>query len=143
MSTRTYTQGNLALAMPARSYDFQVVDGYADEPAIIKDETPSLRVRESAVRRRVSIVCALLVIVACVTACLGYLAAGQSAYDSALTSTDRMEISVKQGDSLWSIASEYGIEGMDTRQTVDIVSSWNDLDGGMLRPGMRLIVPAA
>lgn len=65
----------------------------------------------------------------------------QRAFDSALASSSRQTITVKAGDSLWSIAEAYDIEGLSTRQTSDIIRAWNDLETSTLQPGDTLVVP--
>ena len=65
-----------------------------------------------------------------------------SPYAQALQEAERITISVAPGDSLWSIASEHGVDSLTTRQTTDLIRSWNDLDSSLLQPGMELLVPA-
>ena len=65
----------------------------------------------------------------------------QRAFDSALASSSRQTITVKAGDSIWSIAEAYDIEGLSTRQTSDVIRTWNDLETSTLQPGDTLIVP--
>ena len=69
------------------------------------------------------------------------LSSEQRAFDSALASSSRQTITVKAGDSLWSIAEAYDIEGLSTRQTSDVIRAWNDLETSTLQPGDTLIVP--
>jgi LysM repeat protein len=46
---------------------------------------------------------------------------------------------VRPGDTLWSIAaSRYG---GDPREAIWRIQRRNDLDGGLLRPGERLVLP--
>ncbi len=76
------------------------------------------------------------------TALWSVLHAESSAYAQALNQAERITISVAPGDSLWSIASEHGVDTLTTRQTTDLIRSWNDLDSSLLQPGMELLVPA-
>lgn len=65
-----------------------------------------------------------------------YISAG-SAYH-----TER--IVVQQGDTVWSVARQYGPQGWDVRKTVDMIQELNGLTGadlGRLQPGQELHVP--
>lgn len=53
---------------------------------------------------------------------------------------------VRSGDTLWAIAGRHTPAGVDVRTTVERIRRLNGLDGPkgvMLRPGMKLHVPAA
>lgn len=93
--------------------------------------------------RSLATACVLLgVIGMLVTALWTVLHAESSAYAQALNQAERITISVAPGDSLWSIASEHSVDTLTTRQTTDLIRSWNDLDSSLLQPGMELLVPA-
>ena len=49
---------------------------------------------------------------------------------------------VQPGDSLWSLAEEYPIEGLSTQETSDMIRSVNHLEHGSLAAGAHLKVPA-
>jgi len=50
------------------------------------------------------------------------------------SSGDKLTHKVRQGDSLWNIARQYGV-------TVNQVTRWNRLDGGaLIRPGQKLVI---
>lgn len=70
------------------------------------------------------------------------LAGERIAYTQAMADTPTQTIRVSSGDSLWSIAEAHGIDNLDTRQTIEVIRAWNDLDSSMLKPGMELTVPA-
>ncbi len=53
-----------------------------------------------------------------------------------------VEVTVRSGDTLWSLAREYGPEAMDIRETVDWIQRENGLSSPVLRPGQRILVPA-
>lgn len=136
MSNRTMTEGNLALAL-ALDLDrapFTVVDGYKDRCVKVQERPRAHRAKGMLI--------ALLCIVALGTVAVASLVCGQAAYDRALASPDRAEIVVAAGDTLWDIASEHGIDGLSTEDTVHVVRAWNDLDSATLRPGASLVVPA-
>lgn len=136
MTGRTAIDGNLALVLddaPA----FTVIDGGA------------MRVPESRASRvqaprtaRVWIVGVLSVAAIAVCVWLASLVASQHAYDAALASAPRTQMTVSSGDTLWSIADEHGIEGLSTQDTVQILRQWNGLSQSSLNPGMTLEVPA-
>lgn len=47
---------------------------------------------------------------------------------------------VAPGDTLWSVASEYGDASQDVRETYYRIMKDNDADAGNLRPGQRLVI---
>lgn len=102
--------------------------------------------RRSAARsfvRTLATACVVLGVIGALAAALWtVLHTESSAYAQALNQTERITISVAPGDSLWSIASEHGVDTLTTRQTTDLIRSWNDLDSSLLQPGMELLVPA-
>ena len=51
-------------------------------------------------------------------------------------------VTVMPGDSLWQIAEEHPVQGTTTDQLVNHIIDENGLEDAMLRPGMRLSVPA-
>lgn len=59
-----------------------------------------------------------------------------------IAATQRTEVSIAVGDSLWSLASEHPIEGLDTAKTVELIREWNGLTTGTLTIGAALMVPA-
>lgn len=50
---------------------------------------------------------------------------------------------VDEGDTLWSIASQSGVSGVDTSDLVSWIERQNNLSSGTITPGMRLVVPRA
>jgi LysM domain-containing protein len=48
---------------------------------------------------------------------------------------------VKPGETLWSIATD-AYPGEDPRDGIRWIQRANDLHGGLIRPGMQVIVPA-
>lgn len=53
-----------------------------------------------------------------------------------------IEVTVASGDTLWSLARQYGPAKRDIRETVDRIRTINGLhDRASLRPGERLTIP--
>lgn len=48
---------------------------------------------------------------------------------------------VLPGDTLWEIAAEVGGSQADVRRVVEDIRRLNDLEGSLIRPGDRLVVP--
>lgn len=83
--------------------------------------------------------CALLFVL---VTCTGLLFnTRESAYAQAVAEVETCEIEVASGDSLWSLAERYGVDGLDTSQLVDLLIEWNGLESATLQPGMLLVVP--
>ncbi len=68
----------------------------------------------------------------------GYLGLGNS---SSLTEIKHIEIEVMYGDSLWSIAQEYGKKDNDIRESVYQIASLNNIEGSEIYVGQKLTVP--
>lgn len=63
--------------------------------------------------------------------------------EASLSDLPEMELVVGEGDSLWTIASSLGVEGVSTADVVSWISTHNDLADSTLSVGQRLIVPRA
>jgi LysM repeat protein len=50
-------------------------------------------------------------------------------------------VTVRPGDSLWSIASAHAGPSADVQELVDRISDANHLRGGTIQPGERLRIP--
>lgn len=88
-------------------------------------------------------VAALTAVVAAVLL-IAQAAARSASYDAAVSSISATEcVAVQPGDTLWGIAQDHAVQGLSTRQVVDLVKDWNQLDGGLVTPGMTLVVPGA
>lgn len=66
-------------------------------------------------------------------------------YISASSAFLTERVVVQPGDTVWSVAREYGPQGWDVRRTVDVILELNGLssvDLGRLQPGQELQVPS-
>lgn len=85
----------------------------------------------------------IVIISTIVVALLLLLVSSVNATDaSSLDDFDTVEVKVRSGDSLWSIAEVHTPPGHDVRVTVDAIKTMNRIDGSVIRPGQRLDVPA-
>ncbi len=53
-----------------------------------------------------------------------------------------LAVRVEYGDSLWTIAREYGDPNRDVREVVAEIRRTNGADPGNLRPGSTIVIPA-
>jgi LysM repeat protein len=145
MNATAMTYGNLALkgeTVDVRN-SFEVIDGrlpragvrIASHARVAVQQKPAQKEKPYSLILLGGIV-ALVVISIFVSA-----AAHDLAFGDALASAEREEITVVSGDSLWDIAEEHPVDGLDTVETVDLIRRWNDLDSSMLTPGSTLLVP--
>lgn len=51
------------------------------------------------------------------------------------------QITVHQGDSLLSIASEHSVDGVSSDELVELIEEENDLENATITPGQHLMVP--
>ena len=63
-----------------------------------------------------------------------------STFEEALAITATQTVEVRPGDSLWTLAETYPVEGMTTQGTAELIRMWNDLESATLQPGMELSV---
>lgn len=166
MSFTTYsTQGNLALTVSVPNKPtFEVIDGtasaqktydrvaqplivepsHSDVVATVSSIAPS--VAHSPVQRFASRVMASICIAAFVAAFIfvGFSAlSSQSRSIDLQTVTSTQTVSVRPGDSLWSIADTYALPGYSTQELADAIYDLNGLTQSMLTPGMQLLVPTS
>lgn len=143
--------GNLALA-PIEEHRFTVIDGSASQKTIAPSRPqlfdpvayPNCAVRGGA-QKGEGLVLALVAVL--MSACVaGIMFMSSSLSDSKLQSLQNAPskvVEVVSGDTLWQIAENNPIEGLSTHETVDAIKMANDLDTGLLVPGMELSVPTA
>ena len=87
-------------------------------------------------------------ILACVMLAVAIFAAGAFAQASArnriaaaLESAPTAVYTVREGDSLWAIASDHEVESVSTGDVVEWIRATNSLDGSLISTGQRLVVP--
>lgn len=68
--------------------------------------------------------------------------ARHAAYAESVSNVTYETIRVQPGDSLWSLAEEYPIEGLSAQETSDMIRNVNHLEHGSLAAGAYLKVPA-
>ncbi len=51
------------------------------------------------------------------------------------------EVYVRPGDTLWGIAEDFYGDAVDTREAVYMIKKYNDIDGGFLSVGQKLLLP--
>ena len=108
----------------------------ADDPAPAGEPTPPPPLRLTR-RGRIVVVLVLALLT------LGVLSLGRQAL-SAATGTDRpatVQVTVRPGDTLWSIADRITPKGEDVRITVAQIRALNGLHGGTVRTGSTLRLP--
>lgn len=55
--------------------------------------------------------------------------------------TEFNEIYVKNGDTLWSIAKEYGPDNEDIRKVIYEISNVNKIDNDIIYTGQKILIP--
>lgn len=66
-----------------------------------------------------------------------------SRLDAALGALPQETVVVRDGDTLWSIAASRGELPGSTEDVVSWVSELNHIEGGLITPGQRIVVPVA
>jgi LysM repeat protein len=59
----------------------------------------------------------------------------------AATAPTYVTVTVRPGDTLWSIAASHDRSNLDLQELVDRISDANRLQGGALQPGQHLRIP--
>lgn len=59
-----------------------------------------------------------------------------------LSDAQAKSVAVMPGDTLWSIAERYAVEGVSTYDEVQWIRTQNDLSTGELRVGTKIVVPS-
>ena len=148
MKSQIRVVGNLALA-PAEEHRFTVIDGSAAQKAVAPSRPqlfapiayPSRTVLEGAkMNDKLVFTLAALAVSVCVA---GTIFMGSDSKLNALLNAPTKIVEVTTGDTLWNIAEKNPIDGLSITETVDAIKMVNDLDTGLLVPGMELSVPTA
>ena len=81
----------------------------------------------------------------CLTVCLllGFIVMGLFGNAFAAGRKTYREVKVLPGDTLWSIAAEYGDPDEDIRNTICDIQKLNGLHGSLIYAGQTLTVPCA
>lgn len=147
MNATNMVQGNLALKLETSAeYTFTVVQGGRSsfQPLTVK---PARNQQAVAAPGRVALKVPTIVAVAVALTLFFVLAtsvfsARHAAYAESVSNVTYETIRVQSGDSLWSFAEEYPIEGLSTQETSDMIRNVNHLEHGSLAAGAHLKVPA-
>lgn len=147
MNAADMVQGNLALKLETSAeYTFTVVQGGRSsfQPLTVK---PARNQQAVAAPGRVALKVPTIVAVAVALTLFFVLAtsvfsARHAAYAESVSNVTYETIRVQSGDSLWSLAEEYPIEGLSTQETSDMIRNVNHLEHGSLAAGAHLKVPA-
>lgn len=151
MKSQIRVVGNLALA-PAEEHRFTVIDGSAAQKAVAPSRPqlfapiayPSRTVLEGAkMNDKLVLSLAALAVSICVAGTIFMGSASSNSKLNALLNAPTKIVEVTTGDTLWNIAEKNPIDGLSITETVDAIKMVNDLDSGLLVPGMELSVPTA
>ena len=71
------------------------------------------------------------------------MAAIEDSVDASLNQVQTETVSVKSGDSLWSLAAQHGVTGVSTADVAHHIQKINGLSDTTLKPGEVLKVPFA
>ena len=91
------------------------------------------------INNRVRFTLFVVLVILFVTTCANF-ALGLSTADSA-TIVEYLEVQVKSGDTLWSIADTYMDDNSDIRRSVYELCQINDINASQLQAGMTIMVP--
>lgn len=151
MKSQIRVVGNLALT-PAEEHRFTVIDGSAAQKAVAPSRPqlfapiayPSRTVLEGAkMNDKLVFTLAALAVSVCVAGTIFMGSASSDSKLNALLNAPTKIVEVTTGDTLWNIAEKNPIDGLSITETVDAIKMVNDLDSGLLVPGMELSVPTA
>lgn len=151
MKSQIRVVGNLALA-PVEEHRFTVIDGSAARKAVAPScpqlfapiAYPSRTVPEGAkLKDKLVFALAALALSICAAGIMFMGSATSNFKLNALLNAPAKVVEVAAGDTLWNIAEKNPIDGLSITETVDAIKMVNDLDSGLLVPGMELSVPTA
>lgn len=147
MNTTNMVQGNLALKLETPAAPaFSVVKGGRSgcQPLPVKSARNQHAVAApTPVALKVSTIVAVAVALTLFfVLATSVFSARHAAYAESVSNVTYETIRVQPGDSLWSLAEEYPIEGLSTQETSDMIRNVNHLEHGSLAAGAYLKVPA-
>ena len=147
MNATNMVQGNLALKLETPAAPaFTVVKGGRSgyQPLPIKSARNQHAVAApTPVALKVSTIVAVAVALTLFfVLATSVFSARHAAYAESVSNVTYETIRVQSGDSLWSLAEEYPIEGLSTQETSDMIRNVNHLEHGSLAAGAHLKVPA-
>lgn len=147
MNATNMVQGNLALKLETPAAPaFTVVKGGRSgyQPLPVKSARNQHAVAApTPVALKVSTIVAVAVALTLFfVLATSVFSARHAAYAESVSNVTYETIRVQPGDSLWSLAEEYPIEGLSTLETSDMIRNVNHLEHGSLAAGAHLKVPA-
>ena len=147
MNATDMVQGNLALKLETPAAPaFTVVKGGRSgyQPLPVKSARNQHAVAApTPVALKVSTIVAVAVALALFfVLATSVFSARHAAYAESVSNVTYETIRVQPGDSLWSLAEEYPIEGLSAQETSDMIRNVNHLEHGSLAAGAYLKVPA-
>lgn len=147
MNATNMVQGNLALKLETPAAPaFTVVKGGRSgyQPLPVKSARNQHAVAApTPVALKVSTIVAVAVALTLFfVLATSVFSARHAAYAESVSNVTYETIRVQPGDSLWSLAEEYPIEGLSTQETSDMIRNVNHLEHGLLAAGAYLKVPA-
>lgn len=147
MNATNMVQGNLALKLETPAAPaFTVVKGGRSgyQPLPVKSARNQHAVAApTPVALKVSTIVAVAVALTLFfVLATSVFSARHAAYAESVSNVTYETIRVQPGDSLWSLAEEYPIEGVSTQETSDMIRNVNHLEHGSLAAGAHLKVPA-
>ena len=147
MNATNMVQGNLALKLETPAAPaFTVVKGGRSgyQPLPVKSARNQYAVAApTPVALKVSTIVAVAVALTLFfVLATSVFSARHAAYAESVSNVTYETIRVQPGDSLWSLAEEYPIEGLSAQETSDMIRNVNHLEHGSLAAGAYLKVPA-
>lgn len=147
MNATNMVQGNLALKLETPAAPaFTVVKGGRSgyQPLPVKsDRTQYAVAAPTPAALKVSTIVAVAVALTLFfVLATSVFSARHAAYAESVSNVTYETIRVQPGDSLWSLAEEYPIEGLSTQETSDMIRNVNHLEHGSLAASAHLKVPA-
>ena len=144
MNATNMVQGNLALKLETPvEPTFTVVQGGRSgiQPLTVRNQQAVVAPARVALKVPTIVAVAVALTLFFVLA-TSVFSARHAAYAESVSNITYGTIRVQTGDSLWSLAEEYPIEGLSTQETSDMIRNVNHLEHGSLAAGAHLKVPA-